>query len=194
MMKRIALTGGIACGKSTLARFLEELGCAVWDADSVVHALEAAGGAAVEPIQAAFGAGVQAPDGGIDRRLLGARVFADPAALKVLNSILHPLVRADLARWLAVSDGAVRVAVIPLLFEVGWERDWDAVVCVTSAEGAQLSRLAERGLTPEQARARLAAQMPVAEKVRRASHVVQNDGTLDALRQAAEKLVKQMAG
>ena len=192
-MKRIALTGGIACGKSALAGFLAELGCDVLDTDALVHALEAPGGAAVRPVVALFGPGVQAADGGIDRHRLGQVVFADEAARLRLNRIVHPLVKTELARWLAMPGDCPKVAVIPLLFEVGWEGDWDAVVCVACADQEQMRRLQARGLPEAEARARMAAQMPLADKVRRASHVVWNNGDLDALQREAVRLMDKWA-
>jgi dephospho-CoA kinase len=192
-MKRIAVTGGIACGKSALARFLQEAGCAIWDADEVVHRLEAPGGVAVQPITNAFGADVLASAGGVDRAALGALVFRDAAALRRLNAILHPLVLADLREWLELSGQDIRVAVIPLLFEVGWDRGWDAMVCVTCRPEVQMARLAARGMTPDAARSRLAAQLPLDEKARRATYTLENNGTLDDLRAAALRLLAQWA-
>ncbi len=193
-MKRIALTGGIACGKSALAGFLSELGCQVLDADAVVHALEAPGGAAVAPIIAAFGPEMRSADGGINRVRLGQVVFADEAARLRLNEIVHPLVRAELMRRLAEPGKQPTVVVIPLLFEVGWEQGWDTVVCIACTETEQRRRLLARGLSAEEACARLAAQWPLAEKARRASHVVWNDGDLPALRCAAVRLMDQWVG
>jgi len=191
MMKRIALTGGIACGKSALADFLSELGCAVLDTDSLVHALEGPGGAAVLPIVSVFGQCVQAADGGINRQLLGQVVFADEPARLRLNRIVHPLVQTDLTRWLDQPGDCHKVAVIPLLFETGWTAGWDAVVCVTCAEAEQIRRLRARGLSETESRARMAAQFPLAEKMRRSTHVVWNDGTLESLRREAVRLMDE---
>ena len=192
-MKRIALTGGIACGKSALAGFLSRYGCDVLDADAQVHALEAAGGAAVESIVAAFGPDVLAADGGIDRTALGKRVFANEAARLRLNGIVHPLVRAELDRWLDLPGQQPKIAMIPLLFETGWVQGWDAIVCVACAEAEQIRRLQTRGLSVAAACARLASQLPLNEKVRRASHVVWNDGDLPALQHAAKQLMDEWA-
>jgi dephospho-CoA kinase len=188
-MKRIALTGGIACGKSELAGCLSDLGCDVLDTDAVVHALEAPGGAAVPLLVEAFGAVVRDAAGGIDRRQLGARVFADQAARQRLNAIVHPLVRKELRRWLAEGGDRPKVAVIPLLFEVGWEGDWDAIVCVACSEVEQRRRLQARGLSADEAQARLAAQMPQDEKIRRSGRTVWNDGTREDLRREAGRLM-----
>jgi dephospho-CoA kinase len=190
-MKRIGLTGGIACGKSAFAADLAACGCDVLDADAIVHRLEEPGGAATAPILAAFGPDMRAREGGIDRARLAAKVFADAAARERLNAIVHPLVRETLARWLAAPGSRPKVAVVPLLFEVGWEREWDEVVCVACSEAEQVRRLRQRGLTEAQARARLAAQMPLAEKVRRAHRVVWNDGSLSALRNEAARMAEE---
>ncbi len=187
-MKRIALTGGIACGKSSLADFLAACGCEVWDADEAVHALEAPGGEAVAPILAAFGQDVRTTDGGIHRARLGQTVFADKAARQRLNGIVHPLVRREFERWLALPGNCPKVAVIPLLFEVGWEKGWDSIVCVACAGQEQLRRLQARGLSAVEAHARLSAQLPLSEKVRLADRVVWNDGDLPALQREALQL------
>jgi dephospho-CoA kinase len=194
-MTCIAITGGIACGKSTLSRHLEECGADVIDTDAVTHALQAPGGEATGPIARAFGGGVIGTDGGVDRRRLGERVFADPAARERLNAIVHPLVREKVAEWRRrpAPGRAFKAAVVPLFYEAGWDADgWDGVVCVTCGEAEQLRRLAARGLTPEDARRRVAAQMPVGEKACRAQWVVANDGPPEALRAEARELARRV--
>ena len=187
-MKRIALTGGVGCGKSTLARFLVELGCNVLDADDVVHQLESSGGAAVTPILKTFGPLVLTADGGIDRSALGRIVFADPEARVRLNTIVHPLAKQAMDEWLRMPD--LRVAVVPLLFEAGWAQGWDAIVCVACQEAEQVRRLIARGLTEADARARIAAQMPLEEKTRKADRTIWNDADEGALRHEAARLLK----
>lgn len=186
---KVAVTGSIACGKSAFVRFLREAGEFVLDADDVVHELEARGGAAVGAIAREFGDGVLAPDGGIDRKRLAAAVFTAPDAAarrKKLEDILFPLVRARLAAF----DG---ICVIPLLYESGWEGDFDKVVCIASREDLQIERMVKtRGYTPVEARARIAAQMPLAEKIRRADYVVENNSTLDDLRAATLRFLASM--
>ena len=310
---RIALTGGIACGKSTLAKFLRELGIRLLDADDVVHELEAPGGAAVPAIVARFGAGVLAADGSVDRPKLAGIVFADAAARRDLEAILFPLVRSRLRAFTseaarrgrppqstpdaafsdAPMDGAARrgrralptpdachdgvptvdtasrenhvptidvesfgnhvptvdvesfrnhvptvdvesfgnhvplvgadvlgrppstalappstapappstapappstvplsIAVIPLLFESHWEGDYDIILAITSPLECQIHRMMRtRGYSRVQAEARLAAQMPVAEKAARADFVVVNDSTHEHLKDEARRLV-----
>ena len=187
---KIALTGGIACGKSTLAKFLMELGIRVLDADDVVHALEAPGGEAVEPIRARFGSGVIAADGGVDRKALAGVVFSDPASRLALQDLLFPRVRRILLDFAAESrPDALRISVIPLLFESHWEADYDIILAIASPEDIQIERMVQtRGYTREQAEARLAAQMPVAEKAARADFAVVNDSTPTHLKDEAERL------
>lgn len=195
---RIALTGGIACGKSTLAKFLRELGIRLLDADDVVHELEAPGGAAVPAIAARFGAGVLAADGSVDRPKLAEIVFADAAARRDLEAILFPLVRSRLRAF--TSEAARRgrppstvplyIAIIPLLFESHWEGDYDIILAITSPLECQIHRMMRtRGYSRVQAEARLAAQMPVAEKAARADFVVVNDSTHEHLKDEARRLV-----
>ena len=188
---KIALTGGIACGKSTLAKFLAELGIRVLDADDVVHALEASGGEAVEPIRARFGDGVIARDGGVDREALADVVFADPSARRELEDLLFPRVRRILLDFASQSDAtALHISVIPLLFESHWESDYDIIIAIASPERIQIERMMKtRGYTRAQAEARLAAQMPVAEKAARADFAVVNDSTPTHLKDEAQRLV-----
>lgn len=188
---RVAITGGIACGKSMFSRFLREKGVDILDADDVVHRLEAPGGAAVGAIRAAFGEKVVRPDGGIDRSALGDAVFGDPAALKRLNRAVHPLVREAVREWLCSRGGRPSAVVIPLLFEAGWEGDWDVIICLVSSEAVQEERLMRtRGLSVEQARKRIGAQMPVAEKAARSHLVVNNDADAEALAREASKIYR----
>jgi dephospho-CoA kinase len=177
-MKLIAITGGIACGKSTVAAALPALGGEVLDTDAVTHELEAPGGEAVAPLAAAFGPECRDAQGGIDRRRLGRMVFGDAAALARLNAIVHPLVAARLEAWLRrppPPGTRFRAVLVPLFFEAGWQGPrWDAVVAVICREAAQRRRLRARGLTAAEARARIAAQIPCAENARRADYVIRN--------------------
>ena len=197
---KIALTGGIACGKSLFAKFLRELGIHVIDADDVVHELEAPGGAAVPAIVSRFGSDVLAADGGIDRPVLAARVFADPAARADLESIVFPLVRVALgqraSRPLHSDKGhlahctSLTIHIIPLLFESHWETDYDILICIASPVDQQIDRMMmTRGYSRAHAEARLAAQWPVSEKAARCHYTVMNDSTPDHLRDEAKRLV-----
>lgn len=192
-MKRdgaIALTGGIACGKSEVAGFLARLGVPVLDTDMVGHRLLEPGQDVHERVVSEFGRGILRAEGGIDRRVLGAIVFADAAARARLNAIVHPSVYHEVDRWLAgVLTGSSRaVAMIPLLFETGAEKHFESVIVVASDEDHVLSRLQARGLTHEQARQRIAAQWPVGEKVARADAVIWNNGSLADLEKETLKI------
>lgn len=191
MSLRIAITGGIGCGKSLFSGFLKRLGVEILDTDDVAHRLLGPGGAAVCLVRRSFGDGVVAPDGGIDRAALGERVFSDPEERRRLNALVHPLVKASVERWLSSNDGGLKAVVVPLLFESGWDKEWDVVVCVTADEAVQVQRLMrDRGLTEVQARSRVDAQMPVAEKAARSHLVVRNGAGVDALASEAERVFR----
>ena len=202
---KIALTGGIACGKSLAAKFLRELGVQTLDADDIVHELEAPGGSAVPAIATRFGGpSILAADGGVNRVALAERVFKEGESSSAsamdrrdLEAILHPLVRARIRSFLEEGrtgggdkSKPIRVAVIPLLFESHWESDYDIIVCVSATEDSQISRMMQkRGYTRVQAEARLAAQMPVSEKAARADWTVYNDSTPERLKTGLQRLV-----
>jgi dephospho-CoA kinase len=170
----LGLTGSIGMGKSTAAGMLRRLGVPVHDADAAVHRLTGPGGKAVPQVEAAF-PGVTGP-GGVDRMKLGAMVFKDPAALRRLVAILHPMVRADETRFLrrmAARRVPVVVLDIPLLYETGGERRCDAVIVVTAPAFLQRARvMGRKGMTEEKFRAILGKQVADAEKRRRADFVV----------------------
>ena len=178
----IGLTGSVGMGKSTAARFFAEQGVPVHDADAVVHQLYA--GEAVPAIEAAFPGTTQ--DGKVDRNRLATLVLDDPATLKKLEAIVHPLVHAAERRLLAEAAArGVKVAVldIPLLFETGADKRVDAVVVVSAPAEVQQSRvLARAGMTIEKLDAILGRQMPDAEKRRQADFVVDTSGSFDATR------------
>jgi dephospho-CoA kinase len=179
MPYRIGLTGNIACGKSTVGRLLVARGAEYVDADRLVHALMEPGTPEHARIVERFGPAVQAADGRIDRPGLGAIVFADPAALRDLEAILHPGVRAEIRRRMAASTAPLLVVDAIKLLESGLAREMDAVWVVTCPRAEQLRRLmTERGLPAEQAEARVSAQGSQEEKVRQATVVIDNGGTL----------------
>ena len=192
---RIAVTGGIACGKSTVARMLERHGGEVLDTDDVAHALEAPGGAAVPEIVRTFGSGVMADDGSVDRRRLGALVFGDALALERLNAILHPLIAAEVDAWLGRESSApFKAVLVPLLYEAGFDAkvDWDKVLAVVCSETEQIRRLKGRGFNEDEARRRIEAQMPCAEKAARADCVIWNDADKRTLEGEVEKALKRL--
>ena len=163
--KRIALTGGIACGKSLVAKFLNELGIETIDADDIVHEL------------------IPNP---AERKRLAAEVFADETKRKALEAKLHPLVREKIDSFLcspSTFDLRPRLAIIPLLFETRWDADYDIICCVSSERNLQVSRMmTTRGYTREEAEARLAAQMPVEEKAAKSHYVIENNGSTEELK------------
>ncbi|MBR3085249.1 MAG: dephospho-CoA kinase [Kiritimatiellae bacterium] len=192
----IAVTGGIACGKSTLAGILSEGGCDVLDTDDVSHSLQAPGGAAVVEIAGRFGNGTLAADGSVNRRKLGELVFADPKALRDLESIMHPLIEGAVRDWISSrKSGRTLVVLVPLLFEAGLDRKfaWDATVAVVSSRENQISRLAQRGFDRAAAETRIDSQMPCAEKSRRATFTIANDGSLAMLKSETAKLLEKIS-
>lgn len=190
--KVIAVTGGIACGKSTVAKILEQLGCRILDTDEVAHRLESVTGVATPKIVSVFGEAMLASDGSIDRRKLGAEVFAKPAALQRLNAIIHPLIAAETAQWIAAAEaGTLSVVLVPLLYESKFECffSWDAVIAVVCKEDEQIRRIQARGFREEEAKVRIAAQIPNEEKVARADYVIRNDGTLAILEDEVKRVI-----
>ena len=196
---KIALTGGIACGKSLVAKFLNELGVETIDADDIVHEL--------------------IPDPA-ERKRLAAEVFGNEAKRKELEARLHPLVKGriegfldvdridrgigidsdnidsristpvDACRCLSMPNQHLRLAIIPLLFETHWDSDYDIICCIRSARATQVARMMEtRGYTREEAEARLAAQMPVEEKAAKSHYVINNNGSSEDLREKVQQFV-----
>jgi dephospho-CoA kinase len=182
-MLRVALTGGVATGKSHVRARIASRGVPTIDADAIVHELFAAGSEVSREIARTFGPAMTGSDGAVDRRALGARVFEDAEARRTLEAIVHPLVYDRIARWTAAqaaSGAAWVLADIPLLFETGREGDFDRVIVAACSPEEQLRRVAERdGLPEAAARARLAAQWPIAEKVRRATDLVDTSGSFE---------------
>jgi dephospho-CoA kinase len=177
-MQRVALTGGIATGKSyCLARFAE-LGVSVVDADRLARDAVAPGSAGLAAVAERFGAGVIAADGSLDRAVLGRIVFSDPRARAALEAIVHPEVYRRIREWSANLPPGTRLAIadIPLVYETGQEHEFDRVVVAACTPGEQLRRIVARdGLSDADARARIAAQWPIDEKVKRANIVIWTD-------------------
>jgi dephospho-CoA kinase len=190
----VALTGGIATGKSYVRAALAAAGVPTLDADTLAREAVTPGSDALAAVVAAFGASVLGADGALDRGSLARRVFSDPDARRRLEAIIHPRVREATAAWFADlqrrGDVAVAVVDIPLLFEVGRDRDFDRVVVVACEPQVQLARVMARDhLDEAAAHARLAAQWPLDRKIARADHVVRTDGTFaDTDREVARVL------
>ncbi|MEN3315406.1 MAG: dephospho-CoA kinase [Acidimicrobiaceae bacterium] len=184
----IGLTGGIGSGKSAVATLFAERGAVVIDSDELARQVVAPGAPAHAAVVDRFGPSVAGPDGAIDRRALAAIVFDDGAALADLNAIVHPAVTAAMARRLSEEDapGRVVVAVIPLLVEVSWQGA-DAVVVVDCPEDVAIERVVrDRGMTPDEVRRRMAAQVSRSERVARADRVIVNGGSWDDLRRQVD--------
>lgn len=194
-MKVIGLTGGIATGKSTVSAILRELGLEVIDADAVARELVTPGSDCLRALVDEFGREILNPDGTLNRKKLGRMVFADPKKLERLNEITHPAIVNEIKRRMEIikgrSQGPPQAAVIdaPLLFEVGLDEIVDEVWVVTLDEEEQLKRLVERdGLTRAEAEARLRAQMPLSEKIKRADIVIDNSGSLESVMEKVKGL------
>lgn len=186
-MLTIGLTGGIGSGKSTVSKFLAELGAPVIDADKVGHAIYQPDGPAYQDMIDAFGRGILAPDGAIDRKKLGPIVFGDPAALKRLNAIVHPKMFARMREMVAAlrAQGERKPIVIEaaILIEANWQPLFDEIWLVIASKERVVERVErDRGMKPEQTEARIRAQLSDDERRRYASLVVTNDGTLEELR------------
>ncbi|RAX51130.1 dephospho-CoA kinase [Arthrobacter sp. AQ5-05] len=189
-MLNVGLTGGIAAGKSAVARILVDLGAVLIDADAIARAVVAPGTPGLEAVVAAFGPGILGPDGSLDRPALGALVFADTAAREKLNSIVHPLVRAEAARLRdAAPAGAVIVQDIPLLVETNQAKDFDKVLVVAAPLAERLRRMVEdRSMAEADAMARIAAQATDEQRAAVADAVINNSGTLEELHQRVNEI------
>ena len=193
---RVGLTGGVASGKSTVSAILERLGAVVVDADVLAREVVAPGTDGLAEVVEAFGPDVLSPDGSLDRPALGVLVFGDQARRRVLEGIIHPRVRARAAEIEAAAPpGSVVVHDIPLLTETGQGGSFDAVVVVDVPVGTQVARMVEqRGMTREDAEARVAAQASRAERLAVATYVVENTGTVDQLRDRVTEVHAALAG
>jgi dephospho-CoA kinase len=195
---KIALTGGIATGKSYVLQQFQRLGAPCLDADTLAHGVTAAGTEASAAIAARFGTEMLAPDGAVDRRKLGAVVFADPAARRDLEAIVHPpvyrAIAAALRAFETIGGDAMAIVDVPLLYETGHAGDFDAVIVTTCPPAVQLARLIERGIGAAQARQRLAAQWPTDEKAARADIVITTDGSFAETDRQVEEAYDRLAG
>jgi dephospho-CoA kinase len=178
---KVALTGGIATGKSYVLDQVRRRGVPCLDADELAHGVTSAGTEATAAIAARFGSDVLAADGAVDRTKLGPIVFADASARRELEAIVHPAVYRAVAAGVRgfelTGDYPFVVVDVPLLFETDAEKQFDRIIVTSCSPETQLARLRERGLSDEAARQRLAAQLPTEKKTARADFVVSTDGT-----------------
>ncbi len=184
MILRTGLTGGIASGKSTIARMFAALGCLTIDADQIVARLYEPGQAGHEALVRTYGSGILLPDGTVDRRKLAGIAFASEESAKALNALIHPIVVAEEADWMAAEEQRAgdRIVIVEatLLIESGGAERYDRIVVVDVDPETQLARAALRGMTREEAARRIAHQLPRAERLRYADYVIDNSGDLQA--------------
>jgi len=182
-VRRVALTGGIATGKSHVRAQLAALGVPTIDSDLLARDVVAPGTPGLDAVVRRFGAGVLNVSGALDRRALAGIVFTDPEARRDLEAIIHPAVRQATDAWFAALDPArhrFAVADIPLLYETGRDRDFDTVIVVACDPETQVRRVMARDAATEvEARQRLAAQLPIGDKVRRADFVLRTEGPVE---------------
>ncbi len=182
-VQRVALTGGIATGKSYCLRRFAQAGVPTIDADTLAREAVAPGSMGLAAVAARFGADIVRPDGRLDRAALGQRVFADPDARRDRQAIVHPRVYAAINDWFAAIDSSDAtaswaVADVPLLYETDHAGDFDTVVVAACSPAQQLARLMARdGLTEAEAGARIESQWPIEDKAQRADHVIDTSGT-----------------
>jgi len=189
-VRRIGLTGGIASGKSYVRARFEALGVATVDADVLARDAVMPGSLALQRIVERFGTGILDASGALDRRAMGTLAFGDQESRRELEGIIHPSVRQALDKWFQALPPSrpFGIADVPLLYETGLQQDYARIIVTACESETQLRRLmARNGLTKAEAMQRMAAQWPLAEKVRRADYVIRTDGTLD---QTAEQVVE----
>jgi dephospho-CoA kinase len=197
-MVRVALTGGIATGKSYVLEQFRDRGVPCLDADALAHGVTSAGTDATAAIAARFGGDILAADGAVDRARLGRIVFGDPAARRELEAIVHPAVYRAIVSGLRgfelLGGYALAVVDVPLLFETGRAGDFDRVIVTVCPPAMQIARLVTRGISDEDARQRLAAQWPTAEKASRADFVIRTDGTFEETDRQVDEVYQTLQG
>ena len=196
-MKWVGLTGGLGTGKSTVSKLLIGRGIPVIDADRIAREVVEPNGPAFPGIVQAFGSGILQPDGSIDRVLLAKAVFEDPKKLLQLETLVHPLVQAEVMNqrsWLKDQHHHWAVYDVPLLFEKNLKSQFDFVLVVSVTDVAtQICRLKLRnGWSDEEIQKRLKAQLPLSEKVAQADYVIQNDADLSSLEKKVDTLVQML--
>lgn len=188
---RIGLTGGIGCGKSTVARMMAERGLRTIDSDAIVRDLLTNDGEVITAVRSRFGDAAVGEDG-VDRRHLAGVVFRDTEALSWLEQLLHPRVRTVWTAYVDADPDRSAVVEIPLLFEKNLENSFNITVAVASGRDQQHSRLRDKGISEEDASARIARQMPLEQKIARADYVILNTGSLSFLSDQVELLLDRL--
>ncbi len=190
----VGLTGGIGSGKSAAAEIFAQHGVAIIDVDVIARELTGAHGAAMAAIKTAFGAEFIRADGALDRAHMREKVFSDPAAKEKLEAILHPLIKADTLKRIHAATSPYLILAVPLLFETGGYADIvETTLVIDCAEALQVVRTQARsGMTQEQVQAVMAAQLGRAARLKRADHVIDNNGTLEKLKQQVDVLHKKL--
>jgi dephospho-CoA kinase len=195
-VRRIALTGGIATGKSHVRAQFEALGVPTIDADVLARRVVAPGSRGLEAVRSRFGMDVINVSGALDRRRLASIVFADAAARKDLEAIIHPAVQQATDEWFVTLDPAAHpyaIADIPLLYEIGRQGAFDAVIVAACDPETQVRRVMARDAVSEsEARQRLAAQLPIEDKVRRAHYIIRTDGTTEETNEQVRTVYAQL--
>ena len=195
-MIRVALTGGIATGKSHVLDQFRRRGVPCLDADELAHGVTSAGTEATQAIAARFGAGILAADGAVDRKKMGPIVFADAAARHDLEAIVHPAVYRAIAAGLRafelVGGAPLALVDVPLLYETGHASDFDRVIATACPPDLQIKRLIDRGMSEREAQQRLAAQMPAIEKASRADFMIRTDGSLEETDKQVDEIYRTL--
>jgi dephospho-CoA kinase len=192
LILKVGLTGGIASGKSTVAKLLEQEGFLVIDADRIVHELYEPGAAGSEAVAREFGSSMLDENGRVDRKRLAAVAMETPAAAARLNAIIHPLVIEQEQRRLAAVSAGVALVEATLLLEAGGRARYDRIIVVDLPEALQLERGVARGASAEEVRRRMNNQMPRKARLAQADYVILNDGSLDALREKTAEIATRL--
>ena len=197
-MLKVALTGGIATGKSHVLDRFRRLGVPCLDADELAHGVTASGTEATRAIASRFGESILDSDGAVDRAKLGPIVFGDDAARRDLEAIVHPAVYRAIVGGLRAFElleaPPMAIVAVPLLHETGRQGDFDRVIATVCSLPAQLARLAARGLSEAEARQRIAAQMPADQKAAKADFVIRTDGTFEETDEQVESIWRTLGG
>lgn len=188
----IGLTGGLGCGKSTAAKIFSQLGFKTLDSDVLVQELYSSDPSVKTAIEEHFGKKVIQQNGQIDRQILAKCVFQNKQDLNWLEDLLHPKVKLLREKYIAQAPKAPWIVEIPLLFEKNLETEFDVIICLSAKIDLQLSRLTQKGISPDDAKSRIVCQMPLEQKEKRADYVIHNNGNIDALHSQINLLVQTL--